>query len=58
MEWELAEETEALGETLPQCHAVYHKYHTTWPEIDEITYTDTQRSQEIPWAAVTVMSLF
>jgi hypothetical protein len=24
---ELADETEALGESLPQCHSVHHTYH-------------------------------
>jgi superfamily II RNA helicase len=29
VECELAGETEALGENLPQCHVVQHKYHMT-----------------------------
>jgi hypothetical protein len=33
VEWELPEETELLGENLPQCHFVHHKSHMTWPEI-------------------------
>jgi hypothetical protein len=29
LECELAGETEALGEDLPQCHFVHHKFHMT-----------------------------
>jgi hypothetical protein len=29
VEW-LAAETEVLGENLPQCRSVHHKYHVTW----------------------------
>jgi hypothetical protein len=34
VEWELAGETEVLGENMPQCHGVHHKSHMTWPELE------------------------
>jgi hypothetical protein len=30
LEWELAGETEVLGEDPPRCHLVHHKSHMTW----------------------------
>jgi hypothetical protein len=32
MEWELAGETEVLGENLP--HFIHHKFHMTWPMLE------------------------
>jgi hypothetical protein len=34
VEWELARETEVLGDNLPQRHFVYHKTQMTWPGIE------------------------
>jgi hypothetical protein len=34
VEWELAGETEALGENLHQRHLVHHKTHMIWPGIE------------------------
>jgi hypothetical protein len=34
VEWELAGETEVLGENLPQCLFVDHKSHMSWPGIE------------------------
>jgi hypothetical protein len=33
VEWEMAGETEVLGENLPSSHTVYHKSYMTWPGI-------------------------
>jgi hypothetical protein len=34
VEWELARETEVLGEIVPQCHYVHHKSHMPWPALE------------------------
>jgi hypothetical protein len=34
VEWELAGETEVLGENLPQYHFIHHKSHMTWPGLE------------------------
>jgi hypothetical protein len=36
VEWRLAGETEALGESLPQRHFVHHKSHSTRPGIEPV----------------------
>jgi hypothetical protein len=34
VEWELAAETEVLGENRPHCNFIHHKSHMTLPEIE------------------------
>jgi hypothetical protein len=34
VEWESAGETKELGENLPQCKFVNHKFHMTWPGLE------------------------
>jgi hypothetical protein len=35
-EWELTRETEAFGESLPQCHFVHFKSHMTLPGTEPV----------------------
>jgi hypothetical protein len=34
VEWELAGETEVVGENLPQYHFVHNKSHMTWSRLE------------------------
>jgi hypothetical protein len=34
VKWELAGETEVLGENLPQCHFANHKSYKIWPGLE------------------------
>jgi hypothetical protein len=36
VEWELAVETEVLGEIVPHCHYVHHKSHMPWPTFEPV----------------------
>jgi hypothetical protein len=47
VEWELAKETEVLGENLPQCYFVHHKSHITWARTRAVA---VGRRQLTAWA--------
>jgi hypothetical protein len=48
VEWELAGETEVLGENLPQCYFVDHKFHTTTWDRTRAAAVGSRRLT--PWA--------
>jgi hypothetical protein len=43
VEWELAQETEVLGENLLQRHFVHYKCHITWPGLTRAVAVGSRR---------------